>query len=185
MSINFDILSHKDAQQISSVIETLYQNGFDYLQLELGDMKLTIGRGNLPTVGITPAAAASPIAATVASTITSDSAAVAPAVAASAPAIKQAATQDDVTVAVVATTMGRFYGKPDPSAAPFVAVGDKVSEEAPVGLIEVMKLFNTVCAGVNGIVTEICVEDAQYVEFGQVLIRIRPTEAKSDTAKEG
>jgi acetyl-CoA carboxylase biotin carboxyl carrier protein len=79
--------------------------------------------------------------------------------------------------------MGRFYSKPDPSAAPFVSVGAKVEADATVGLIEVMKLFNAVGAGISGIVTEICVEDAQFVEYGQVLLRIQPSEAGSGAAK--
>ena len=46
-----------------------------------------------------------------------------------------------------------------------------------------MKLFNAVGAGISGIVTEICVEDAQFVEYGQVLLRIQPSEAGSGAAK--
>jgi biotin carboxyl carrier protein len=49
-----------------------------------------------------------------------------------------------------------------------------VTGETTVGLIEVMKTFNAVSAGISGVVTEICVQDAQLVEYGDVLIRIRP-----------
>ena len=70
--------------------------------------------------------------------------------------------------------MGRFYAKPEPGAAPFVTLGAKVDADASVGLIEVMKVFNSVRAGVSGIITEICVQDAQFIEYGQILFRIRP-----------
>jgi acetyl-CoA carboxylase biotin carboxyl carrier protein len=75
---------------------------------------------------------------------------------------------------ITATTMGTFYSRPSPDAEPFVAVGSRIDPETTVGLIEVMKLFNGVAAGVTGTVEQICVEDAQLVEDGQVLVRVRP-----------
>lgn len=187
MSNTFDLLSNKEVQQITSLVETLDQSTFDYLQLELGGMKLTIGKGNPLVNGIAAAPVAALISATAAPTTApaaTVSAPAAPAATAPAPAAKQtSASRDDGTVTVVATTMGRFYSKPEPSAAPFVSVGAKVDADATVGLIEVMKLFNAVRAGVSGIVTAICVEDAQLVEYGQVLFRIQPTEAGSVAAK--
>lgn len=194
MSNTFDLLSDKEVQQITSLVETLDQSTFDFLQLERGGMKLTIGKGNALMNDITAASVAAPISAT-AAPATAPAAAVsapaapaaaapAPATTAPAPAAKQtSASRDDGTVTVVATTMGRFYSKPEPSAAPFVSVGAKVDADATVGLIEVMKLFNAVRAGVSGIVTAICVEDTQLVEYGQVLFLIQPTEAGSDAAK--
>ncbi len=80
--------------------------------------------------------------------------------------------------------MGRFYAKPEPGAAPFVSVGAKVSADSTVGLIEVMKVFTAVRAGVHGVVTEICVQDEQLVEYGQVLFRIRPMESGGKEKKE-
>jgi acetyl-CoA carboxylase biotin carboxyl carrier protein len=70
--------------------------------------------------------------------------------------------------------LGRFYSQPEPGAAPFVTVGSDVNEDTTVGLIEVMKTFNAVRAGVSGTVTEICAQDAELVEYGQVLLRVRP-----------
>ena len=72
--------------------------------------------------------------------------------------------------------IGRFYAKPEPGAAPFVSVGTEVTPDSTVALIEVMKVFTAVRAGVKGVVAEICVQDEQLVEYGQVLIRIRPIE---------
>jgi biotin carboxyl carrier protein len=56
-----------------------------------------------------------------------------------------------------------------------VTLGSKVEASSTVGLVEVMKLFNAIAAGVEGEVVQICVEDAAVVEYGQVLMRVRPT----------
>jgi acetyl-CoA carboxylase biotin carboxyl carrier protein len=184
MSNTFDLLSKSEVQQITSLVKTLDESTFDYLQLELSGMKLTIGKGNAPMNDMAAVPVAASISASVVPTMAPFEAISAPAEIAPPPAAKQAsAARYDGTVAVVATTMGRFYSRPEPSAAPFVSVGAKVDADATVGLIEVMKLFNAVGAGISGIVTEICVEDAQFVEYGQVLIRIQPSKAGSGAAK--
>jgi acetyl-CoA carboxylase biotin carboxyl carrier protein len=71
--------------------------------------------------------------------------------------------------------MGMFYAQPDPGSPPFVSVGTQVKEDTTVCLIEVMKTFNAIPAGVHGTVTEVCVNNAQLVEYGQVLFRVRPS----------
>lgn len=174
MSNTFDLLSENEVRQITCLVETLDQSTFDFLQLELGDMKLTIGKGNAPPGNVAAAQAATPVA----TPPTAPPAVPAPAPAATAQAAKNDPAQEG-TVAVVAPIMGRFYAKPEPGAAPFVSLGAKVDKDATVGLIEVMKVFNAVRAGVSGVVTEICVQDAQFIEYGQVLFRIRPEEASS------
>ncbi|MCK9988460.1 MAG: acetyl-CoA carboxylase biotin carboxyl carrier protein [Azoarcus sp.] len=70
--------------------------------------------------------------------------------------------------------MGRFYCRPDPNSAPYVQVGDRVTPDSTVGLIEVMKLFTSIQASVSGTITQVCVEDASVVEFGQILFYVQP-----------
>jgi acetyl-CoA carboxylase biotin carboxyl carrier protein len=70
--------------------------------------------------------------------------------------------------------VGTFYTTPAPGAPPFVQLGDAVNEEATVGLIEVMKVFNAVTAGVKGVIAEICVQNGQFVEYGQPLFFVKP-----------
>lgn len=77
-------------------------------------------------------------------------------------------------VEVVAPLLGTFYRAPKPGAPPFVELGTPVEEDSAVGLVETMKLFNSVAAGVRGTVAEICVDDGQFVERGAVLLRIDP-----------
>ena len=80
----------------------------------------------------------------------------------------------DGLVAVRAPMLGIFYRAPAPGAAPFVDVGATVEAETVVCLIEVMKMMNPVHAGVVGTVAEVCVENAELVEAGAVLFRVRP-----------
>lgn len=75
-------------------------------------------------------------------------------------------------VDVVTPTLGVFYRRPSPDAKPFVVEGDVVHEDDQIGLLEVMKLYTPVVAGVSGKIVEILVSDAALVEHGQVLMRI-------------
>lgn len=75
---------------------------------------------------------------------------------------------------IKAPMLGTFYRALEPGAPSCVEVGDVVGPEDTIGLIEVMKLFSTVTAGVHGRVVEILVENSVLVEFDQPLIRIEP-----------
>jgi acetyl-CoA carboxylase biotin carboxyl carrier protein len=68
---------------------------------------------------------------------------------------------------------GTFYRAPSPGAEPFVEVGSPVSEDTVVGLVETMKLMNSVMAGCKGEVIEICQDNGALIEAHDVLLRIR------------
>lgn len=70
--------------------------------------------------------------------------------------------------------VGTFYRAPEPGAPPFVEEGTHVKPDTIVGVIEVMKLMNSVTAGISGVVTHVLAENAHMVEFGQPLVAIRP-----------
>jgi acetyl-CoA carboxylase biotin carboxyl carrier protein len=74
---------------------------------------------------------------------------------------------------VRAPMIGTFYRAPRPGVAPFVDIGAKVGQHTVIGIIEVMKLMNSVSAGAAGTVTEIYASDGQLVEAEQVLMRLR------------
>lgn len=78
------------------------------------------------------------------------------------------------TVAVRSPLIGVFYRSAAPDAPPFVEIGDVVSEGQTVCIVEAMKIMNEIEAEITGIVREVCVEDAQPVEYGQVLFRVDP-----------
>ena len=76
-------------------------------------------------------------------------------------------------VAVRAPLPGTFYRAPRPGAAPFVEVGSWVDRDTVVGIVETMKLMNSVTAGVDGTVAEICLANAEFAANGATLLRIR------------
>jgi acetyl-CoA carboxylase biotin carboxyl carrier protein len=87
-----------------------------------------------------------------------------------------APTPADETRAVTSPMVGTFYRSPEPSARPFVEVGDRVEVGDPVGIVEAMKLMNRILTDVAGVVASVEVADADGVEFGQPLVRIKPDE---------
>lgn len=70
--------------------------------------------------------------------------------------------------------VGTFYTSSSPEEEPFVSVGDAVSQDTPVCIIEAMKVMNEIKAECSGTVAEVCVQNAQPVEYGQVIFRVRP-----------
>ena len=78
-------------------------------------------------------------------------------------------------VAVSAPMTGTFYRAPSPDAPPFVEAGDTVEATQTVCIVEVMKLFNSIAAGVAGTVVEVCVENESSVAAGQPMIWIEPS----------
>lgn len=74
---------------------------------------------------------------------------------------------------ITAPIVGTFYQASAPSQPPFVKVGDTVAEGQVVCIIEAMKVMNEVNSTVSGTVTEVLVEDGQFVEYGQELFRVQ------------
>ena len=158
------LIGDLEIRQIVQLVEALDRSGLDSLQLDLGHLRLTLGKAG---AAIEPS---SPVQGTAAQT-----AAMPPAPAETPPAAAKPLAGGAVgTVDVRAPIMGLFYSKPDPGSPPFVSLGSEVHEGTTVGLIEVMKVFNAVQAGAKGVITEICVKDAETIEIGQTLFRIRP-----------
>jgi acetyl-CoA carboxylase biotin carboxyl carrier protein len=143
-------LTAKDVAQITRLLE---ESSFDELYLEIDGLKLSLRRGSAPNAQslVDPAAALAP----------------SPAPPATPP--------DPNTLMVSAPLLGTFYRAPKPGAAPFVEIGSQVAEDTIVGIIEVMKLMNTVRAGVRGKVTQILARDGALVEYGETLLRVSKT----------
>ena len=91
------------------------------------------------------------------------------------PASKEKApTHDSKLYEVTSPMVGTFYAASSPGSEPFVKAGKKVKQGNVLCIIEAMKIMNELPSEVNGTVTEILVKDNQTVEFGQVLMRIKP-----------
>lgn len=177
MTQALDLLTDAEVRQIISLIDSLDRSHVDHLQLDMGTFKLTLGKGpwpaslNVPPLGSSsslPAPAPMALPAVPASP-----AAAAPPAAASAPKTPAKPQPQADWLPVAATTMGRFYSRPDPNSPPFVQLGERVQAEDTVCLIEVMKLFNAIPAGVSGTVVQVCVQDTDVVEYGQALFYVQ------------
>jgi len=151
-----------DLKTLRSLIKLMVDNDLSELDLRDGDETVAMKRaGHGAPVVMAPAPAAAPAAA-------------APA-AAPAPAPASAPAAADEGPAVESPMVGTFYTSSDPDSPPFVNVGDTVGPDTVVCIIEAMKVFNEVKAGVSGVVERVLVENAQPVEFGQRLFAIKPS----------
>ncbi|HYE33357.1 MAG TPA: acetyl-CoA carboxylase biotin carboxyl carrier protein [Methylomirabilota bacterium] len=155
-----------DLKDIKAVIDLMKKNAISEFELERQDFKIKLKRGNgihqysdegtmmpmpihtqvLPPMG--HAQAPQPAA---------------------APA---PATSTDIEIK--SPMVGTFYRSPSPEASSYVEVGSEVNPDMVVCIIEAMKVMNEIKAEVRGVITQVMVENAKPVEFGQVLYKVRP-----------
>ncbi|MBQ9770357.1 MAG: acetyl-CoA carboxylase biotin carboxyl carrier protein [Lentisphaeria bacterium] len=145
-------------EEIKTIIKLMSENDLTEFKIEAEDMHLCLKRGGqLPgSQIIIPAAAPVPAAAPAA-----------PAAPAAAPAAPAAAAAPANRTTVDAPIVGTFYRSPSPDAPAFVKVGDTVSADTTVCIIEAMKVMNEIKAEKSGVIKEILVENGQPVEYGQ------------------
>ncbi|HXS31860.1 MAG TPA: biotin/lipoyl-containing protein [Steroidobacteraceae bacterium] len=148
------------AKDVAAILQALEASSFDTLDLELNGVKLQLRRSG------SVAQPAMPRAPTAAST----EAAARPVTAASAVPVEA----PPGTAAVPAPLLGIFYRAPKPGEPPFVDVGSRVEADTIIGIIEVMKLMNTVRAGQRGEVVAIPARNGELVEYGEALLFVRP-----------
>lgn len=161
-------LSEDDVLHILKLID---ESKFDYFQLEVGELKITVSKGDPIPIG---SSAPQPTAAPAPSpTVATPKPQPMPATSGPAVAAKPAAIPEGM-VPITAPLLGTFYVAPEPGAPPFVKVGQQITEDTTVGLIEVMKVFNSVRATVSGTIVEVVVQNGQFVEFGQALFIVKP-----------
>lgn len=182
------------AADVAEIMRLVEQSSFDELTLELDGVKLSLRRGaavdsrealTLTRDAVSAARAEPGNASSSASTssATRDSTSAARAGADRGTANGAAATRagaasvaaDPNVHDVPSPLLGTFYRSPKPGAPPYVEIGAAVEEDTVVAIIEVMKLMNTVRAGVRGTVTEILPADGTLVEYEQTLLRVRKT----------
>jgi acetyl-CoA carboxylase biotin carboxyl carrier protein len=153
-----------DLERIESLLKLLSAHDVSEFHYRDGDHTLRLRLGPPPARYAAMPAAAPMAAAPVA-------AAPAPA-AAHAPA---AAPKDDGLVVIASPMVGTFYRSPSPGAPVFVEVGHTVTKGKVLCIVEAMKLMNEIEAEVSGTIVEILIENAQPVQFGQALMKIRPS----------
>ncbi len=152
-----------DIRKVKKLIELLDESGIAEIEITEGEESVRISRYAQGA----PAAPA-PIA------VAAPAPAPAPAPAASAPAAEAPAATEEYEdgFEVTAPMVGTFYAASSPGAAPFVQVGDRVSEGDTLCIIEAMKMMNQIEADVSGVVKSIRIQNGEPVEFGQTLIVI-------------
>lgn len=91
------------------------------------------------------------------------------------PAVPAAPVVDPSLVEITSPMVGTFYRSPAPDESAFVEVGDRIQSGQTVCIIEAMKLMNELEAEVSGEIVDILVENAEPIEFGQPLMRVRPS----------
>jgi len=152
-------------KDIEDLLRLIDGSDFDELKLEMGDLKLELRRRGSALTEAAPAEQAFSPAPLKGETKAAASAAVTT----EAPVIASGGGSE-----VPAPLLGTFYHAPKPGAEPFIKIGDTITSDTVIGVIEVMKLMNSVSAGVDGVVMEIIAADGQLVEHGQALIRVQP-----------
>ncbi len=160
------------ARDVAEILRVLEESSFDTLDLDMNGVQLRLRRSGAPPAReSSPAPASAPAGASRASAeprvakVATPSAGAAGAV---------AAAPEAGAIAVPAPLLGIYYRAPKPGEPPFVEVGDRVQADSIIGIIEVMKLMNTVRAGVAGQVLAISAPNGELVEYGQAILWVRP-----------
>ena len=152
-----------DHEQLHRLLEALGESDIQEFRLEGDDFRLEVRR-NLPAQAVMAPVMPAPVAAAPAP--------VAPAEPASAPPASTATRSD--LLEVTAPMVGTFYRAPAPGEPSFVEVGSRINVGQTVCILEAMKLMNELESEVGGEVVEILVDNGTPVEFGQVLMRVKP-----------
>ena len=152
-----------DLKDIKAIIDLMKKNSVSEFELEKQDFKIRLKRGiNGGSVSAPQAEEGQPVAYVPAQVAMPAAAAPAPAPVATEPEIKS-------------PMIGTFYRSPSPESAPYIEIGSEVNPDTVVCIIEAMKVMNEIKAEVKGVITQVLVENAKPVEFGQPLFKIRPT----------
>jgi acetyl-CoA carboxylase biotin carboxyl carrier protein len=147
-----------DLKKVKEIVEFMLENDLVEVEIAEGDNKIHLKRpgssvSQIPVVSPVPAAAhAMPISA--------------------AAPVQPAA--DDKLVGIKSPIVGTFYSAPSPDSPPYIKVGDHVTPDTVVCIVEAMKVMNEIKAETTGIIEKIMVANGQAVEFGHILFKIRP-----------
>ena len=137
----------------------------------MGDLKIKIGKGNLPTqpTVLSPSAAAPEASSLQAPPFQAPNGSLS----SRATVLDEALSLGPDEVHIKSPLVGRYYSQAEPGAKKYVELGTLVLADTTVALIEAMKMFNAVPSGVQGHVSKICVTDGELVEYGQILFHVK------------
>ena len=136
---------------IERLVALMVENGLSELDITSGQARVMLRRGGVAAAALVPA----------------------PAAVAPAPAPVAAKPAENL-IEIKSPMVGTFYAAPSPDSEPFVSVGAQLSDETVVCIIEAMKVMNEIKAECRGQIVEVCVKNAQPLEYGQVLFKVKP-----------
>ena len=153
-----------DLKDIKAIIDLMKKNSVTEFELEKQDFKIRLKRGNNGGVAAVSYDEPAPV-------LLAQPTAVMPIQAPMASVPAPATNEADIKSPMI----GTFYRAPSPESAPYVEVGTEVNPDTVVCIIEAMKVMNEIKAEAKGVITQVMVENAKPVEFGQPLFKLRPT----------
>jgi acetyl-CoA carboxylase biotin carboxyl carrier protein len=153
-----------DLKDIKAIIDLMKKNSISEFEMERQDFKIRLKRGANSVVQAEEVLLPSSLIPAPAPQITQSAAPLLP-----APTAVSSGELD-----VKSPMIGTFYRAPSPESAPYVEVGTEVNAETVVCIIEAMKVMNEIKAEMRGVITQILVENAKPVEFGQPMFKVRP-----------
>ncbi|KUO77812.1 MAG: hypothetical protein APF81_18185 [Desulfosporosinus sp. BRH_c37] len=177
----FGIFEESDIERLVTLISKLEESSFDFLKLEGEDIKIVIGKNGMSDVieiCQTKVEAPSKGNGEYAAKPQSEDENGKNNITDEKETISNFNQGEDIqeqegTVFIKAPTAGLFYAQPEPGAPLYVKVGDKVNKDTTVALLEIMKVYNAIAAGVSGEITKIHVQDMELVEAEQPLFSVK------------
>jgi acetyl-CoA carboxylase biotin carboxyl carrier protein len=147
-----------DLKEIKELIALMRKNDLSVFKMEKEGFKITLKKGTdfQPVITGTAAPAVTPAAPAVVS------------IPGAAPARETAVLRE-----ITSPMVGTFYGAASPDAAPYVTVGQEVTEDTVVCIIEAMKVMNEIKAETRGVIAEIAAENGKPVQYGQALFKLK------------
>jgi acetyl-CoA carboxylase biotin carboxyl carrier protein len=148
-----------DVKTVEHLIGLMAEHDLSEISLVEGEQRIKLRKGGAQMAYVpAPVAAPSP----------------APTAASPPPAATPVAAPKSNLLEIKSPMVGTFYAKPDPAKPDYVSVGSKISPTTVVCKLEAMKIFNDITADISGTIAEVCVKNAQPVDYGMVLFRVTP-----------
>jgi len=158
-----------DVDGLRQLLELLEKYDVREFKQQIGEARYFLRRGPQEVV-----AAPVPMNYAPAMPVAGPAPAPAPAPVGPAPAVPAGGASDDGLIPIKSPTVGTFYLAQSPGEPPFVKVGDSVTADTVVCIVEAMKLFNKISAKVSGTIAKVLVTDGDAVEYGQPMFLVKP-----------
>lgn len=155
-----------DVERIRQLVEMMKEHDLNEVSLKHGDRRIRLRRKDEPAPVVVSAPAAAP------GVMPAVAAAPVPAAATAAPAPAAEAVDGDNISVVTSPMVGTFYSKPNPNAETYVKVGDHVEADTIVCVVEAMKMFNEIPAGISGKVVAVLVKNEEAVDVNKPLFKV-------------